>query len=133
MKIEFAVTLSVADALVIPVQKNGIDTAIGGRVGQEILAAAAAAARFEGEAGSVAEAFVGADGAVSRILLLGIGDGIRHRGGFTWAVGADMPIGRRGPTQFFVGFDALASVFPDPRGPSWYFGGGGWVGINYAL
>jgi hypothetical protein len=65
--------------------------------------------------------------------LLGIGDGIRHRGGFTWSLGADMPIGRRGPTQFFVGFDALASVFPDPRGPSWYFGGGGWVGINYGL
>lgn len=70
--------------------------------------------------------------------LLGIGDGIRHRGGFTWALGADMPIGRlgragKGPAQIFVGFDALASVFPDPRGPSWYFGGGGWVGINYAL
>ncbi len=65
--------------------------------------------------------------------LLGIGDGIRHRGGFSFALGADMPIGRRGPTQFFVGFDALATVFPDPRGPSWYFGGGGWVGLNYAL
>jgi hypothetical protein len=65
--------------------------------------------------------------------LLGIGDGIRHRGGFSWTLGADMPIGRRGPTQFFVGFDALASVFPDPRGPSWYFGGNGWVGLNYAL
>lgn len=65
--------------------------------------------------------------------LLGIGDGIRHRGGFSWSLGADIPVGRRGPAQFFVGFDALATVFPDPRGPSWYFGGGGWVGVNYAL
>ncbi|MBW8842262.1 MAG: leucyl aminopeptidase, partial [Sphingomonadales bacterium] len=67
MKIEFATKLPVADALVIPVQKNGLDTAIGGRAGQEVLAAAAAAARFEGEAGSIAEAFVGGDGAVNRI------------------------------------------------------------------
>jgi leucyl aminopeptidase len=74
MKIEFAATLPVADVLVIPVPKNGTDAAIGGRMGQEVLAAAAAAARFEGEAGAVAEAFVGADGAVSRILLVGVGD-----------------------------------------------------------
>ena len=75
MKIEFAVTLPVADVLVIPVQKNGTDAAIGGRAGQDILAAAAAAARFEGEAGAIAEAFVGADGAVNRVLLVGIGEG----------------------------------------------------------
>ena len=75
MKIEFAATLPVADVLVIPVQKNGTDAAIGGRAGQDVLAAAAAAARFEGEAGAIAEAFVGADGAVSRVLLVGIGDG----------------------------------------------------------
>jgi hypothetical protein len=65
--------------------------------------------------------------------LLGIGDGIRHRGGFSWSIGADIPIDRRGPLQWFVGVDALATVFPDPRGPSWYFGGGGWVGFNYSL
>jgi len=65
--------------------------------------------------------------------LLGIGDGIRHRAGFSFGGGFDMPVGRRGPTQFFVGLDALATVFPDPRGPAWYFGGTGWVGLNYAL
>jgi hypothetical protein len=65
--------------------------------------------------------------------LLGIGDGIRHRGGFSGSLGADVPIGRRGNAQWFVGFDALATVFPDPRGPEFYFGGGGWVGLNYSL
>lgn len=74
MKIEFAATLPVADALVIPVQKSGIDTAIGGLAGHDLLAAAAAAARFEGEAGAIAEAFVGGDDAVRRVLLVGIGD-----------------------------------------------------------
>ena len=113
MKIEFAATLPVADALVIPVQKNGLDTAVGGRTGHEVLAAAAAAARFEGEAGSIAEAFVGAGGAVNRILLLGVGDGSEtdweRAGGavtarlLTNAISAAIDLGAVAPSPAAVG------------------------------
>ncbi len=113
MKIEFAATLPVADVLVIPVQKNGTDAAIGGRAGQEILAAAGAAARFEGEAGAIAEAFVGGAGAVNRILLLGVGDGSdvdwERAGGavtarlLTTAVSAAVDVGAAGATPAAIG------------------------------
>lgn len=65
--------------------------------------------------------------------LLGIGDGIRHRAGFSWSLGADVPFAHTGRTEFFAGMDALATVFPDPRGPVFYMGGGLWVGMHYSL
>jgi hypothetical protein len=65
--------------------------------------------------------------------LLGVGDGIRHRGGFSMGLGADVPFARAGSTQFFAGLEAMATVFPDARGPEWYFGGGAWLGVSYAL
>jgi len=65
--------------------------------------------------------------------LLGVGDGIRHRGGFSFGLGADVPFARVGATQFFAGLEAMATVFPDPRGPEWYFGGGAWLGVSFSL
>ncbi len=75
MKIEFAVVPSATDALVLPVAKGSLDTAIGSRAGKVTLVAAAAAAKFEGEAGGIAEAFVGDGGTVQRVLLVGTGEG----------------------------------------------------------
>ena len=74
MKIVFAALPSFADALVLPVAKGGLDAAVGARAGKATLVAAAAAARFEGEAGSIVETFVGDGDAVKRTLLVGIGD-----------------------------------------------------------
>ncbi len=75
MKIEFAATSPTADVLVLPVAKGGLDAALDGRTGKDVLAAAAAAARFEGEAGASAEAIVGGEDGTSRIVLVGVGDG----------------------------------------------------------
>ena len=75
MKIAFAALPSTADAFVLPVAKGTLDAAIGGQAGKATLAAAAAAAKFEGEAGGVVEAFVASDDAVRRVLLVGVGDG----------------------------------------------------------
>ena len=73
MQIAFAATRP-ADAavLALPVAKGAAlpDMGDGG-----VLAAAAAGQRFEGEAGSVAEAFVGGAGGTRRIVLLGTGAG----------------------------------------------------------
>ncbi|HEX4693726.1 leucyl aminopeptidase [Sphingomonas sp.] len=74
MKIEFAATAPAADALAVPVAKGGLDAAINGRDGKATLAAAAAAGKFDGEAGGIVEAFVGGD-SVQRVLLVGAGEG----------------------------------------------------------
>ena len=58
MKIEFAAVPTTADALVLPVAKGALDAAIASHSGKATLTAAATAARFEGEAGGIVEAFV---------------------------------------------------------------------------
>ena len=72
MKIEFAANVP-ADAAVIAraVRKGAVVDGPGGA----LLADAARAQRFEGDAGSVAEAFVAHDGKTVRIVLLGVGKG----------------------------------------------------------
>ena len=73
MKIDFAAAVAPeAAVLALPVRKGGqpasagLDEATGA-----LIAAAAAGQRFEGEAGTVAEAYV----AGKRVVLLGVGDG----------------------------------------------------------
>lgn len=77
MRVTFSATRP-ADAAVIalPVEKDGLDRMPAGTLDDATLAlarGAARAGRFEGEAGSIVEIFVG-DGA-SRVLLLGVGSG----------------------------------------------------------
>ena len=74
MNIVFAAVPSATDALILPVAKGALDAVIGSHDGKATLAAAAAAAKFEGEAGGVVEAFVGDGGSVQRTLLVGVGD-----------------------------------------------------------
>lgn len=75
MKITFAATRP-ADAavLALPVRKGA---PVHGFAGAELslVEAAAAAQRFVGEAGSVAETFVAAGSGAQRVLLLGVGEG----------------------------------------------------------
>lgn len=65
--------------------------------------------------------------------LFGVGDGIRHRGGFGSSVGVDFVVAKGQRANFIVGADANGTWFPDPRGPSFYYGGGLWAGLDYEL
>ncbi len=80
MKIEFVATLPTdAGLIVYPVAKDGLaDTVLPGlsEDGRALVKTAAGTARFEGEAGTIAEFFVpGAGGGVQRVSLLGFGGG----------------------------------------------------------
>lgn len=65
--------------------------------------------------------------------LFGVGDGIRHRGGFSAALGADLGFSKSGATEWFVGADFTATHFVDPRGPRWYGMLGLWLGMSYSI
>lgn len=65
--------------------------------------------------------------------LLGVGHGVRHRGGFAGALGLEAPVGRQGRSHFTLGGDVTATHFPDPRGPSTYVGGTLWASLHHSL
>ncbi len=65
--------------------------------------------------------------------VLGIGEGIRHRGGAELGLGAELPIERFGDTQFLVGAKCTARIFPDELGPQFYAGGGLTVSLVHSL
>jgi hypothetical protein len=65
--------------------------------------------------------------------LFGVGDGIRHRGGFGSSLGVDIPLRKSGAWEFVMGVDTSGVYFPDPRGPKLYAGGGLWLGVNWGL
>jgi hypothetical protein len=65
--------------------------------------------------------------------LFGVGDGIRHRSGFGKSLGAEIIVKREGRNELVFAADANGSWFPDPRGPTFYLGGGLWIGVNYSL
>ncbi|WP_326524477.1 leucyl aminopeptidase [Sphingomonas sp.] len=79
MKLSFATTVPAAvDVLALPVEKDGIGRmrAAGlDAVTAGLLSAGAAATRFTGEAGSIAEFVAPADEGVRRIALVGVGGG----------------------------------------------------------
>lgn len=65
--------------------------------------------------------------------LFGVGDGIRHRGGVGSSLGVDFIVAKGQRANLILGADANGTWFPDPRGPSVYYGGGLWAGLDYAL
>lgn len=65
--------------------------------------------------------------------LFGVGDGIRHRGGFGASLGSDFIVARGKSVEFLLGADLNGTWFADPRGPALYFGGGLWAGLDYSL
>ncbi len=80
MHIEFSVTPAAdASVLALPVSKDGLDRVAFGAIdaaAQALALGAARAARFDGEAGAVVDAFIPASGgAVLHLLLVGIGNG----------------------------------------------------------
>ena len=77
MKITFAATRpDPCETLAVPVAKgNAIAVAGMDAAGSAVLAAAAKGQRFIGEAGSALESFVATGDTVTRVVLLGVGDG----------------------------------------------------------
>jgi hypothetical protein len=65
--------------------------------------------------------------------VFGVGDGIRHRGGVSAALGAEVAFHKSGATEWFAGADLAGTHFVDPRGPRWYAMLGVWLGVNYSL
>jgi hypothetical protein len=65
--------------------------------------------------------------------FFGVGDGIRHRGGFGSSLGVDVPVHKGKSTELVLGVDATGSFFPDPRGPQVYAGGSLWLGLNFGI
>jgi hypothetical protein len=65
--------------------------------------------------------------------VFGVGDGIRHRGGLGSSLGFDVPVYKHKTAEFVLGIDTTATWFPDPRGPTFYYGGSLWAGLNYGL
>lgn len=80
ISIQFAADRGTPAALVLPVASGGLDRIAGAGLDAPVatlVAGAARAGRFEGEAGSIAEIFVPgqSDDAAGRVILLGIGAG----------------------------------------------------------
>lgn len=78
MKIAFAAERPPADVLVLPVEKGGLDRVDYGALdaaAQRLVAGAARGARFEGEAGGIAEATIPSGDDVMRVALVGVGNG----------------------------------------------------------
>jgi hypothetical protein len=65
--------------------------------------------------------------------VFGVGDGIRHRGGFGSSLGLDYPLFKKDKTEMTVGIDTSGVWFPDPRGPKLYAGGSLWLGVNFGI
>jgi hypothetical protein len=65
--------------------------------------------------------------------VFGVGNGIRHRGGFGSSLGVDVPVYTDKSAEFVLGAEATGTWFPDPRGPAIYYGGSLWAGLNYEL
>ena len=65
--------------------------------------------------------------------VLGVGNGIRHRGGFGGSLGLQIPIAQVRSTELFTGGDVTSTYFPDSRGPAFYWGAGLWLGANFRL
>jgi hypothetical protein len=66
--------------------------------------------------------------------LFGVGNGIRHRGGYGASTGFLYPFQRAGKLgEWYVGADAWTTYFPDNRGPSVYAGGSAWLGFAFRL
>ncbi len=65
--------------------------------------------------------------------ILGIGEGIRHRGGIGFGLGTDIPIFRYKKLRLFLAIEAFLKWFPGDMGPAVYAGGNLSLGMNFHL
>jgi hypothetical protein len=62
---------------------------------------------------------------------IGVGDGLRHRGGFAGALGLEIPFYELPRGDWYLSFDLAATYFPDDRGPHRYLTAGASLGIKW--
>jgi hypothetical protein len=62
---------------------------------------------------------------------LGVGDGIRHRGGAMAALGLEIPFHDHAHGDWYAAIEADGTYFPDDRGPHRYLSVGASVGFNW--
>lgn len=65
--------------------------------------------------------------------IVGIGEGIRHRGGLSLALGADIPLFKKKKLEFFLTIEGIVKWFPGDMGPAIYAGGILGFGLNYKM
>lgn len=63
--------------------------------------------------------------------ILGIGEGIRHRGGVGFGLGVDIPVFRHKRWELFLTVEGLVKWFPGDMGPAVYAGGNLGFGFHY--
>lgn len=63
--------------------------------------------------------------------LVGVGDGIRHRGGLAAGLGLEIPIVEHLKGDVYASIDLAATYFPDDRGPHRYLTAGASLGVNW--
>jgi hypothetical protein len=63
--------------------------------------------------------------------ILGVGDGLRHRGGGNLGVGVEVPIKRYARSDLYLAVDVGGTLFADDRGPQWYASATGGVGFRW--
>ena len=66
-------------------------------------------------------------------LIFGIGPGIRHRAGGGLTLGVEIPFYKSKSLEWVVTPELEGIWFPDPLGPTFYFGGNISIGFNYML
>ena len=65
--------------------------------------------------------------------ILGIGEGIRHRGGVEFGLGADFPFYQRKRLRLYLSVEAFLKWFPGDMGPAIYAGGNLGFGMNWTI
>lgn len=63
--------------------------------------------------------------------LVGVGDGIRHRGGVAGGLGLEIPIVEHQKGDMYGSIDLAATYFPDDRGPHRYLTAGVSIGVKW--
>jgi hypothetical protein len=63
--------------------------------------------------------------------LIGVGDGIRHRGGVGGGLGLELPFVQHRKGDWYASLDLNATYFPDDRGPQRYLAAGLSVGFKW--
>lgn len=63
--------------------------------------------------------------------LIGVGDGIRHRGGAALALGTELSLRQHERGRWYATIDATSTHFPDDRGPQHYLALGAGVGFTW--
>ena len=63
--------------------------------------------------------------------LIGVGDGIRHRGGGALALGVELPLRPHERGRWYASVDLTSTYFPDDRGPEHYVTLGAGLGVTW--